>query len=29
MVAYNLIASILRVLGDGKTPLYFLIVFQY
>lgn len=26
MVAYNLIASILRALGDSKTPLYFLIV---
>ena len=25
-VAYNLIASILRALGDSKTPLYFLIV---
>ncbi|MGL4773692.1 MAG: MATE family efflux transporter [Clostridium sp.] len=25
-VAYNLIASILRALGDGKTPLYFLII---
>ncbi len=25
-VAYNLIASILRALGDSKTPLYFLII---